>query len=264
MYDFAYARPGTLAAALTALGDDDAARALSGGQTLLPVLRARLAAPSRLIDLARLSELKGIKDEGGRLVIGAAETHAGVSASQIVQGAVPALARLAGGIGDIQVRHRGTIGGSVANNDPAACYPSALLALDAEVVTSRRRLSAEQFFTGMFSTALEPGEIVTAIAFPHCAKAHYEKFKNPASRFALIGVFVARQDGATRIAVTGGGTGVFRWRAAEAHLEVGGGIDALDGVALDQRLFTGDLHGSAEYRQHLARIVTRRALAAIN
>lgn len=263
MYDFAYSRPLTLAEALTALGDDEAALALSGGQTLLPVLRARLAAPSTLVDLARVSELKGVRDEGGTLFIGAAETHADVAASPIVQTAVPALARLAGGIGDVQVRHRGTIGGSVANNDPAACYPSALLALDAEVVTSRRRLSAEAFFAGMFSTALEPGEIVTAIAFPHCAQAHYEKFKNPASRFALTGVFAARLNGAVRIAVTGGGTGVFRWRAAETHVQVGGSIDALDTVTLDPHLFTGDLHGSAEYRQHLTRVVTRRALAAI-
>jgi aerobic carbon-monoxide dehydrogenase medium subunit len=263
MYAFAYARPHTLAEALTALGDDDAALALSGGQTLLPVLRARLAAPSTLVDLARLSELKGIKDEGGMLLIGAAETHADVAASPIVQAAIPTLSSLAGGIGDVQVRYRGTIGGSVANNDPAACYPSALLALDAEVVTSQRRLSAEAFFTGMFSTALEPGEIVTAIAFPHCARAHYEKFKNPASRFALTGVFAARLNDAVRIAVTGGGTGVFRWRAAEAHVQAGGAIDALDTVSLDPGLFTGDLHGSAEYRQHLTRVVTRRALAAI-
>ena len=264
MYDFAYSRPESLAEALTALGNDHAALALSGGQTLLPVLRARLAAPSTLVDLARLSELKGIKDEGGKVLIGAAETHADVAANPIVQAAVPALARLAGGIGDVQVRYRGTIGGSVANNDPASCYPCALLALDAEVVTSRRRLSAEQFFTGMFSTALEPGEIVTAIAFPHCTQAHYEKFKNPASRFALIGVFAARLDGAVRIAVTGGGTGVFRWRAAEAHIQAGGAADALDTVSLDPGLFTGDLHGSAEYRRHLARVVTGRALATIS
>jgi aerobic carbon-monoxide dehydrogenase medium subunit len=263
MYDFGYARPQSLDAALTALGADDAALPLSGGQTLLPVLRARLSAPSTLVDLARLAELKGIRDEGGRLVIGAAETHAAVAASPVVQAALPALARLAGGIGDVQVRYRGTIGGSVANNDPAACYPSALLALDAEVVTNRRSLAAAEFFTGMFSTALEPGELVTAIAFPHCAAAHYEKFKNPASRFALIGVFAARLGGAIRIAITGGGTGVFRWHAAEAHLQGGGAVPALDSVPLELDLFTGDVHGSAEYRRHLACVVTRRALAAI-
>jgi carbon-monoxide dehydrogenase medium subunit len=263
MYDFGYSRPQTLASALDALGEDDAALPLSGGQTLIPVLRTRLAAPSTLVDLARLAELKGIKDEGGRLTISAAETHADVASSPIVHAALPALARLAGGIGDVQVRYRGTIGGSVANNDPAACYPSALLALDAEVVTNRRRLSAGEFFTGMFSTALEPGEIVTAISFSHCAAAHYEKFKNPASRFALIGVFAARLDGAIRIAITGGGTGVFRWRAAEAYVQDGGAIDALQSVPLESDLFTGDVHGSAEYRTHLAYVVTSRALAAI-
>jgi aerobic carbon-monoxide dehydrogenase medium subunit len=264
MYEFGYNRPQTLADALAALGADDAALALSGGQTLLPVLRARLAAPSQLVDLARLPELKGIRNEGGRLIVGAAETHADVAVSPIVQAAVPALARLAGGIGDVQVRYRGTIGGSVANNDPAACYPSALLALEADVITNRRSLPAAQFFTGMFATALEPGEIVTAIAFPHCSEAHYEKFKNPASRFALIGVFAARLNGAVRIAITGGGTGVFRWNAVEAHVQGGGAISTLDSVPLDLDLFTGDIHGSAEYRKQLAYVVTRRTLAAIN
>jgi carbon-monoxide dehydrogenase medium subunit len=263
MYDFAYARPDTLAAALTALGDDHAALALSGGQTLLPVLRARLAAPSALIDLAKLAELKGIRNEGGRLIIGAAETHADVAASPIVQTALPALARLAGGIGDVQVRYRGTIGGSVANNDPAACYPSALLALDAQVTTTARTIPAANFFTSMFATALEPGELVTEISFPHCTQARYEKFKNPASRFALIGVFAALLGASTRIAITGSGTGVFRWSEAEAHLANGGSVDGLMETALPGDYFTGDLHGSAEYRQHLTRVVARRALQGL-
>lgn len=264
MYDFAYTRPDTLAEALALLGGDDMAQPVSGGQTLMPVLRARLAGPSQLVDIGRLSELKGIAIEGERLVIGAAETHADVAANPIVQSALPALARLAGGIGDVQVRHRGTIGGSVANNDPAACYPSALLALDAEVRTSRRTLAAADFLTGMFSTALEPGEIVTGLSFPRCASAHYEKFKNPASRFALIGVFAARPSGHHRLALTGAGNGVFRWRDAETYLDGGGALDGLADVPLDIDHFTGDLHGSAEYRSHLARVVTRRAIAQLN
>lgn len=260
MYEFSYLRPGSLEAARAALAGDDSAQPLSGGQTLMPVLRARLAGPSQLVDLSRLGELKGIRSEGGRLVIGAGETHAEVAGSSAVQAALPALARLAAGIGDVQVRHRGTIGGSVANNDPAACYPSALLALDAEVTTSDRTIAAADFFTGMFATALEPGELVTLVSFPHCAEAHYIKFKNPASRFALIGVFAARLGGAMRIAITGAGTGVFRWSEAEAHLSGGGSADGLMDVALPADRFTGDLHGSAEYRQNLARVVTRRAL----
>lgn len=262
MYAFDYRRPATLAAALDLLADDSA-RVISGGQTLLPVLRARLAAPATLVDVARLEELKGIRVEAGRLVIGAAETHADVAASAVVRQAVPALAALAGQIGDVQVRHRGTIGGSVANNDPAACYPSALLALDATVHTSRRQLAAAEFFTGMFATALETGELVTAVSFPACSAAAYVKFHNPASRFALIGVFAAKQAGTTRLAVTGGGTGVFRWTAAEQHLDGGGAVAGLATVALDAGLFTGDLHGSAEYRAHVTRVVSARALARI-
>ena len=261
MYDFIYSRPASLSDALLLLDQDETAQPLSGGQTLMPVLRARLAAPSQLIDLARLSELKGIKVEGGRLVIGGAETHAAVAASNEVRNAIPALASLAGGIGDIQVRHRGTIGGSVANNDPAACYPSAVLALGADVITSKRCLSANDFLTGMFSTALEPGEIVTGLSFPVPSSAHYEKFKNPASRFALIGIFAAHTAHGTRIAVTGSGSGVFRWFEAEAHVD-SGGCD-LSGIVLDDSHYTSDLHGSAEYRMHLTRIVTARALAHI-
>lgn len=264
MYAFEYERASSLRDAVARLEEDDMAQPISGGQTLVPVLRARLAGPTQLIDLARLDELRGIRSEGGRLIIGAGETHANVAASGVVREAIPALAQLAGGIGDVQVRYRGTIGGSVANNDPAACYPSALLALDAAVITTKRTIAASDFFTGMFSTMLEPGELVTAVSFPHCARAHYEKFKNPASRFALIGVFVAKLGAGTSIAITGAGTGVFRWQAAEVHIDAGGALDALDSVPLDTNLFTGDLHGSAEYRKHLAYVVTRRALSAIS
>jgi aerobic carbon-monoxide dehydrogenase medium subunit len=259
MYAFDYQRPTSLAAALAVLADDSA-RVVSGGQTLLPVLRARLASPATLVDVARLAELKGIRQEGSTLVIGAAETHADVAASAVVRQTLPALAALAGQIGDVQVRHRGTLGGSVANNDPAACYPSALMALEATVHTNRRKLAAADFFTGMFSTALETGELVTAVSFPACSTAAYVKFHNPASRFALIGVFAAKVGGKTRLAVTGGGSGVFRWTAAEQHLDGGGAVAGLATVALDVGLFTGDLHGSAEYRAHLTRVVSARAL----
>jgi carbon-monoxide dehydrogenase medium subunit len=262
MYDFVYSRPSSLSDALSLLNQDEAAQPLSGGQTLMPVLRARLAAPSQLVDLARLSELKGIRVEGGRLIIGGAETHASVAASNDVRKAIPALASLAGGIGDIQVRHRGTIGGSVANNDPAACYPSAVLALGADVITSKRCLGAGDFLTGMFSTALEPGEIVTGLSFPVPASAHYEKLKNPASRFALIGVFAAHTAQGTRIAVTGSGSGVFRWYEAETHVD-SGGSDDLSGIKLDAGHYTSDLRGSAEFRMHLTRVIAARALAHI-
>lgn len=261
MYELTYRRPASLDEALALLGADGMASVISGGQTLMPVLRARLAMPSQLVDLARLDELRGIRVEGDTLVIGAGETHAAVAASPEVRRMVPALAALAGQIGDPQVRHRGTIGGSLANNDPAACYPSAALALEAEIVTNRRTLPAAEFLSGMFATALEPGELVTAVRFAACSAAHYEKFRNPASRFALIGVFAARTARGARIAITGGGTGVFRWSDAEAHLDRGGSGTDLATLALDANRFTGDIHGSAEYRMHLAAVNTARAWA---
>ena len=264
MYDFTYTRPESLAEAISLLETDGDATALAGGQTLLPVLRARLASPSRLVDLARLADLKGVKVEGDRIVIGAAETHAAVSTHPLVVESVPALARLAGGIGDPQVRNRGTIGGAIANNDPAACYPSAALALDAVIRTTRREIAAADFFTGVYGTALDAGELVTAVSFPRCARAAYVKFPNPASRFALIGVFAARTPGGTRIAITGAGGGVFRWGEAEARLDVGGGASDLADLALPEDYFSGDLHGSADYRMNLARVVTARAIAAID
>jgi aerobic carbon-monoxide dehydrogenase medium subunit len=261
MYDFTYRRPASLAEAKTILAEDDGAQALSGGQTLMPVLRARLAMPSALVDLTRLDELKGVNLEGQRIVIKGATTHAEVAASELVHDHCPALAALAGGIGDPQVRHRGTIGGSVANNDPAACYPSACLALDAEIQTDRRAIAARNFFTSMFDTALEPGEIVTSVSFPTCREAHYEKFPNPASRFALIAVFAARLGGRTRLAVTGGGTGVFRWQEGEQAAD---GQGDLSTAPLADHHYTGDLHASVEYRKHLTRVMAQRALAAIN
>jgi len=263
MYELAYSRPQSLADALALLAEDEGAQAISGGQTLMPVLRARLAMPTRLVDLQRLPELAGIRSVEGGIEIGAATTHAEVAASAEVRSVVAALANLAGGIGDPAIRHRGTIGGSISNNDPAACYPSALLGLGASVVTSRRTLAAEDFFTGMFSTALEPGEIVTAVRFPACNRACYIKFRNPASRFALVGAFAAQLPSGYRIAITGGGHGVFRWREAERHLDGGGAIPAITEEMLDPGQFTGDLHGSAEYRRHIAAVIVRRALSAM-
>jgi carbon-monoxide dehydrogenase medium subunit len=263
MYELAYSRPHTLDDALALLAEDEGAQALSGGQTLMPVLRARLAMPTRLVDLQRLPELAGIKAVDGGIEIGAATTHAEVAASAEVRAVLPALADLAGGIGDPAIRHRGTIGGSIANNDPAACYPSALLALGASVTTSQRTLAADDFFTGMFSTALEPGEIVTAVRLPACSRAAYIKFRNPASRFALVGAFVAHLPSGTRIAITGGGHGVFRWHEAEQHLDGGGAIAEITQDRLDLGHFTGDLHGSAEYRRHVAAVIVRRALSAL-
>jgi len=263
MYELAYVRPQSLTDALAMLAQDDGAQALSGGQTLMPVLRARLAMPTRLVDLARLHELVGITPVGDGIEIGAATTHHDVSTSSAVRSVLPALAGLAGGIGDAQVRHRGTIGGSIANNDPAACYPSALLALGASITTSQRTLAAQDFFTGMFSTALEPGEVVTSVRFPACDRAKYIKFRNPASRFALVGVFAARLPGGYRIAITGGGNGVFRWHEAEQHLDSGGSVSGIAEEWLEIGNFTGDLHGSAEYRRHIAAVTVRKAISAI-
>ena len=260
MYAFTYSRPASLAEAVSLLAQDDGAQPLSGGQTLMPVLRARLAMPGTLVDLTRLAQLQGVSLEGERIVIGGGTTHAAVASDPIVREHCPALAALAGRIGDPQVRHRGTIGGSVANNDPAACYPSACLALDAEIRTDRRTIAAADFFTAMFETALEPGEMVTGISFPSCQQAHYEKFANPASRFALIAVFAAVLNGEVRLAVTGGGTGVFRWREGEAAAKNDGDLSA---APLDPKYFTSDLHASDEYRMHLTRLMARRALDAI-
>ncbi|ANU08428.1 FAD binding domain-containing protein [Paraurantiacibacter namhicola] len=259
MYDFTYRRAGSLDEAKRLIAEEDG-QALSGGQTLMPVLRARLAMPSMLVDLSRLDELKGVSMEGDRIVILGATTHAEVAGDAIVREHCPALAELAGGIGDPQVRHRGTIGGSVANNDPAACYPSACLALDAEIRTERRTIAAADFFTSMFETALEPGEIVTAVTFPACREARYEKFPNPASRFALIAVFAARLGDRVQLAVTGGGTGVFRWRSGEDAAQDDGDLSS---ASLEAAHFTGDLHASTEYRIHLTRVMAQRALTAI-
>lgn len=257
MYDFELIRPKSLAEALEALKDEDA-QALGGGQTLIPTLKARLAMPASLVCLSGLDEIIGIcTDDQGRMCIGAATTHA-----QVARDAFPALAALAGNVGDAAVRTRGTIGGSVANNDPSACYPAAVLATGAEIVTPTRGISADDYFTGLFETALEEGEIITEIRFPVPTRAAYAKFEQPASRFALVGVFVAEVDGAVRVAVTGAsGDGVFRWTAAEAALSTEFSTAALDGIAApDADRMLSDPHGSAEYRAHLVTVMTKRAV----
>ena len=261
MYDFTYQKPGSLADAVAALSGDADAKALAGGMTYIPVLKQRLAKPSAIIDLAGLG-LTGITVAGGTVTIGAMTKHATVAGSAEVKAAIPALAALAGGIGDEAVRHRGTIGGSLANNDPAADYPAAALALGATIKTNTRSIPADEFFTGMFSTALEQGEIITAVEFPVPAKAAYEKFRNPASRYAIVGVFVATGPAGTRVAVTGAGQGgVFRHAAMEAALAADFSPAAIAGVKTAPDDLNGDIHASAEYRAHLVGVIAKRALA---
>src|SRR5579883_3452802 len=209
MYDFQYHRPQGVADAAKAIGAASDGKLMAGGMTLIPTLKQRLARPSDVVDLGRIAELKGIKRDGNAIVIGAMTRHADVASSDVVKSAIPALAQLAGGIGDPQVRNRGTIGGSLANNDPAADYPAAVLGLNATVITNKRRIAADDFFKGMFETALGQDEIITAVSFPVAEKAGYSKFPNPASRYAIVGVFVARTGGQVRVAVTGAGPVVF-------------------------------------------------------
>ena len=263
MYQTTYLRPGSVAEAQHLLLDNPEARLISGGQTLVPTLRQRLARPSHVVDIARLAELHGISGDGEGIVIGAATTHAEVAASDLVNAKIPGLAGLALTIGDPLVRHRGTIGGSIANNDPAADYPAALVALDATVYTSKRAIGAAAFFTGLFETALEPGEIVVRVAFPIPQKSAYEKFHQPASRFALVGVFVAVvADGSVRVAVTGAGPGVFRATAIEAALAANFTAEAAESVSVSADGLNGDIHGSAQYRAHLLPVLAGRAAVA--
>jgi carbon-monoxide dehydrogenase medium subunit len=260
MYDFNYHRPSSLAEAakLAATGE---AKIVAGGMTLVPTMKQRLAQPSDLVDLAGIAELKGIKVDGNNIVIGAMTTHNDVAHSAEVKKAIPALAVLAEGIGDPQVRNRGTIGGSISNNDPAADYPAALLGLDATVITNKRKLKADEFFKGMFETALGDGEIVTAVSFPKPEKAGYAKFPNPASRYAMVGVMAAKTAGGVRVAVTGAGPGVFRQKDMEKALSSNFSADAIKGVKTDSKNLNSDLHGSAEYRAHLVGVMAARAVA---
>ena len=261
MYNFNYVRPASLADAAKAAAGADA-KVLAGGQTLLPTMKQRLAQPSDLVDLGGIAELKGIKMDGNNLVIGAMTTHAEVAKSSVVKGAIPALAVLADGIGDPQVRNRGTIGGSISNSDPAADYPAGLVGLGATVVTNKRKIAADDFFKGMFETALGAGEIVTAVSFPKPDKAAYMKFPQPASRFALVGVFVSKSGGNVRVAVTGAGPKVFRQADMEKALGANFSADAIKGVKVVSSGLNSDIHGSADYRAHLVGVMARRAVAA--
>jgi carbon-monoxide dehydrogenase medium subunit len=256
-----YHRPGELSEAVRLFADADEAAYLSGGHTLLPVMKQRLARPSDLIDLSSLPELKGMSAAGDEISIGAMTLHAEVAESPIVRTRIPALAGLAGSIGDRHVRHRGTIGGSVANNDPAADYPSAVLGLGAKVFTDRRIIAADDFFAGLYTTALEAGEIITRIVFPIPQSAGYAKMKSAASRYSLVGVFIARFEGDVRIAITGAGqSGVFRPREWEEALQKNFQTEMLTGMSLDERNLLGDHNATSEYRAHLASVLVRRAV----
>jgi aerobic carbon-monoxide dehydrogenase medium subunit len=261
MYEFDYHRPTSLDDAAGRLSDEDA-KLVAGGMTLIPTLKLRLAKPTQLIDLAAIPQLKGISEDGDAVVIGAMTRHADVNRSDVVKRVVPALAAMAGLIGDPAVRNRGTIGGSVANNDPAADYPAAVVALNATVRTNKREVAADQFFTGMFETALQPGEVITAVRFPKVAQANYQKFRNPASRYAIVGVFVARTAGGVRVAVTGAGPCVFRVAAMETALAGNFSPDAIKDIAIPQDGLNADIHASAEYRAHLVGVMARRAVQA--
>ena len=260
MYAFDIERPTSVADAVAALKDQDA-QALGGGQTLIPTLKQRLAAPSKLVSLTGIADLQGIANDGDTLRIGGATTHATVAAD--TAGTYPALADLASHIGDPAVRNRGTIGGSLANNDPSACYPAVALASGAMIITNTREIAADDYFQGMFTTALDDGEIVTAVSIPVPEKANYQKFVQPASRFALVGVFVAKFADGVRVAVTGASNeGVHRWTEAEAALTADFSAGAIAGLTVSADNLIADLHGSPEYRAHLVKVMTGRAVAA--
>jgi aerobic carbon-monoxide dehydrogenase medium subunit len=262
MYEFEYHRPTSLQDAASLLGKSEDAKLMAGGMTLIPTLKQRLARVSDLVDLGKVGELRGIKRDGANLVIGAMTKHGEVAESNEVKGAIPALASLADGIGDPQVRNRGTIGGSIANADPAADYPAGVVALGATVRTTKREIKADDFFTGLFETALEPGEIVTAVSFPVPEKAAYMKFPNPASRYAVVGVFVAKTGGGVRVAVTGAGPSVFRIPEMEKALGQNFSPDSIKNVQVPADGLNGDIHASAEYRAHLVGVMARRAVEA--
>jgi carbon-monoxide dehydrogenase medium subunit len=262
MYEATYHKPASVDAAAAAMAGAEDGKFLAGGQTLLPTMKQHLAAPSDLVDL-RGAGLSGISVSGSTVTIGATTTHAEVAGNAALQAACPGLAKLAGGIGDPAVRHMGTIGGSIANNDPAADYPAGLLGLGATIVTNTREIAADDFFTGMFSTALEDGEIITAVRFEAPAACAYAKFPNPASRYAMTGVFVARTADGVRVAVTGAGSdGVFRHAGMEAALAADFSPAALDAVAVSEDGLLSDIHGSAAYRANLVRVMAKRAVAA--
>jgi carbon-monoxide dehydrogenase medium subunit len=260
-YPFKYKRAKSVADAEALLKGSPDAKLLAGGQTLIAAMKMRLASPSDLIDISALRELCYIRVANDTVAIGAGTTHFEVATSTDVTRTIPALAYLASIIGDPAVRHKGTLGGSVANNDPAADYPAAVLGLGATIKTSRRSITADEFFTGMFSTALQEGEIITEVSFPVPQKASYKKFPNPASRYAMAGVFVARTKSGVRVAVTGAGPCVFRVPAMEAALAKSFSPDAISGIAIGADSLNSDIHGSAEYRAHLVGVMAKRAVA---
>ncbi len=263
MYDFNYHRPKSIDEALSALAGASDGKFMGGGQTLLPTLKMRLANPSDVVDLSAISELKGITEQGGAIVIGAGTCHAEVAASATVKSKIPALAALAESIGDPQVRNRGTLGGSIANNDPAADYPAALLGLGASVKTNRREIAADDFFTGLFETALADDEIIVSVSFPVPVKAGYAKFPNPASRYAVVGVLASKGPAGVRVAVTGAGQGgVFGVTAMETALGGNFSAEALTGIGVPEDNLNSDLHASAEYRAHLVGVMAKRAVEA--
>jgi aerobic carbon-monoxide dehydrogenase medium subunit len=258
MQAFTYSNPSSVADAAKAA--TAGAKLIAGGQSLLPSMKLGLAAPEALVDLGAIGDLKGITVGGGVVKIGAMTTHATVAANADVAKAIPALADLAGHIGDRQVRNRGTIGGSLANNDPAACYPAAALGLGATIHTNSRSIAADDFFKGLYETALAEGEVITAVSFPIPEKAGWQKFKQPASRFSIVGVFVSKGPQGTRVAVTGAGSSVFRASGLEAKLAANWSAGALDGATVSADGFNTDLHGSAEYRAALIPVLTARAV----
>ena len=261
MYNFDYQQAKSVAEAANTLGSKPEAKLMAGGMTLIPTLKQRLAKPTDIVDLGKIAELKGIKREGNAVVIGAMTRHADVASSDVVKSAIPALADLAGHIGDPAVRNRGTCGGSIANNDPAADYPSAVLALNATIVTNKRRIAADDFIKGMFETALANDEIITAVSFPVPEKAAYMKFPNPASRYAIVGVFVAKTGNNVRVGVTGAAPAAYRQKDMEAALAKSFTADAIKDIKQPDGGLNSDIHASAEYRAHLVGVMARRAVA---
>ena len=262
MYSFNYNRVKSVADAAAALGKSDDAKLLAGGQSLVAAMKLRLSKPSDLIDLGTIADLRGIKVEGSTVTIGAMTRHAEVAASAEVKKAIPALAALAAGIGDRQVRNMGTIGGSVANNDPAADYPAALVGMGATIQTNKRKIAADDFFKGMFETALQAGEIITSVSFPAPKRAAYMKFKNPASRFAIVGVFVAETSSGVRVAVTGASPGVFRVAEMEKALGAKFSPESVANIKIPEKGLSSDIHAKADYRAHLVTVMAKRAVAA--
>jgi carbon-monoxide dehydrogenase medium subunit len=262
MYNFNYHQAKNVDDAAKLVTGAEEGKLMAGGMTLIPTLKMRLAKPSDVVDLGKIADLKGIKKDGNNIVIGAMTRHFDVANSDVVKSAIPGLAGLAAHIGDPAVRNRGTIGGSIANNDPAADYPSAVVALNATVITNKRKIAGDEFFKGMFETALQDGEIVTAVSFPIPEKSAYMKFPNPASRYAIVGVYVAKTGSNVRVAVTGAGPVVFHQKDMEAALSKSFTPDAIKGIAQKQDGLNADIHASAEYRAHLVNVMARRAVTA--